>query len=140
MKWIPNSFLCLNCQPHGALKYRSADGTGSGAAGAEHSAGLNMAASSAYCLLKGKHSMKLTKRNERQQHVSVEEALQILQSALSYCQSAGLEVAAANSPRGLMFMIANVQYLNDHDDQGLVFRSVPAVTLNHGPNAGEESA
>ncbi len=66
--------------------------------------------------------MKRTKRNVRPIRVSVPEALQILQSAIGYCQLAGLTVQGTNSKTGLTLVIPGVFYAAGQTDNGMVFR------------------
>jgi predicted site-specific integrase-resolvase len=66
--------------------------------------------------------MKSTKRSGRPQRVSVEEALQILQSAIAYCQMAGLPVRGANSDSGLTLIVPGVAYTHKQPGNGMVLR------------------
>lgn len=54
--------------------------------------------------------------------VSAEEALQILQSAIGYCQLAGLRVQGANGDAGLTLIIPGVFYSTGNTDKGMAFR------------------
>ncbi len=53
-----------------------------------------------------------TSRKERSwsQFVTVDEALEMLQSAIGYCQKAGMTIRAANSSDGLTLTILGVHY------------------------------
>src|SRR5574341_1917443 len=60
--------------------------------------------------MKGKCSMSKIKRSG-QKPVTVQEALQFLQSAIGYCQKAGMTVRAANMPEGLSLVIPDARYI-----------------------------
>jgi hypothetical protein len=70
--------------------------------------------------MKGRHNMKRTKRNVGEA-LTAEEALQILQSAIGYCQQAGLAVQAANSGTGLTLTIPGAYYTATDERAGVTF-------------------
>lgn len=66
--------------------------------------------------------MKRTKPNGRLPRVTVDEALQILQSAVGYCQLAGLTVRGSNSETGLTLVIPGVFYTLGPTNSDFEFR------------------
>jgi len=54
-------------------------------------------------------SMSRTKRNGARP-LTVQEALEMLQSAIGYCQQAGITVQAANKIEGLTLIVGNAYY------------------------------
>lgn len=64
--------------------------------------------------------MKRTRRSGAQP-ITAEEALQILQSAIGYCQQAGLKVQAANSGTGLTLTIPGAYYTTVENSTEVTF-------------------
>ena len=64
--------------------------------------------------------MKKTKRSVGEP-LTAQEALQILQSAIGYCQQAGLAVQAANSGTGLTLTIPGAYYTTANEKSGVTF-------------------
>jgi len=64
--------------------------------------------------------MKKTKRSVGEP-LTAHEALQILQSAIGYCQQAGLAVQAANSGTDLILTIPGAQYTTADTKAGVTF-------------------
>ena len=73
--------------------------------------------------------MPRTKRGTVQS-VTPEQALQMLQSAIGYCQVAGLTVQAANCDAGLVLTIPDVGYALTPDGNGAEFRLETGTTAS----------
>lgn len=64
------------------------------------------------------------------QNITAPEALQLLESAVSYCQQAGLQVRAANQDDGaLAVFIPNAHYVLTDDGAQAAFRLTTGATL-----------
>jgi hypothetical protein len=70
--------------------------------------------------MKGRLNMKKTKRNAGEP-LTAQEALQILQSAIGYCQQAGLAVQAANSGTDLVLTIPGAYYTTSDSKTEVAF-------------------
>jgi hypothetical protein len=82
-----------------------------------------MAASLNCSQRKGNGNMKRTKPSGKKAiTITAHEALQILASAVSYCQQAGLQVQAANGADTLTLHIPNAYYTLTNDGTSAAFR------------------
>src|SRR5512143_3678752 len=86
-------------------------------------------ASSSCCRKKGRLNMPRTKRGAIQP-VAPPQALQMLQSAIGYCQMAGLAVQAANSDAGLVLTVPGVAFDVSPDGASAEFRLAVAGRLD----------
>jgi hypothetical protein len=127
-----------NYQPYrhnGAAKFKSAASTGNGAEDAARIARRGMAGNSRPFPKKGKGSMskirhysRCGKREPRMKcprprTITAQEALALLESAVSYCQSAGLAVQAANGNNGTLgLFVPNAEYILADNGTHAVFR------------------
>jgi hypothetical protein len=98
---------------NGASKFRSAASFFNGGAAAGATVKRGMAASLNYSPMKGRCNMQPTASAKQAPQVTVDEALSLLQSAVSYCQSAGLPILAANGKEGLTLTIPGVCYFTN---------------------------
>jgi hypothetical protein len=136
--------LSRTSRQHGASKFKSAGGIGNGGAAVTPNARQNMAASLIYSPMKGNRNMTKTKqdapsarkaKSERRKpsqartrrmtpSITAPEALQLLESAVSYCQQAGLGVTAANEQDALCLFIPRAQYIVSTDGTRAAFQLI----------------
>jgi hypothetical protein len=96
-------------QHSGARKFRNGEGITSGVLAHAKRGSHNMAASSAISARSVKSSTSKT-RQSGPKPITREESVQLLQSAVSYMQRAGLSVLAENSQQGLILTFPGVLY------------------------------
>lgn len=86
--------------------------------------------------------MSRTKKNENANKslpVTAQEAVSILQSAIGYCQQAGIVVQAHNGPEGVMLALLGVFYSVTNDGTAAQFHIGTAPPYN-GTSSAERCA
>jgi hypothetical protein len=81
------------------------------------------------------HTRGVTARQRKPMPITAQDALDMLASAVSYCQQAGLKVGAANGDNGTLgLFISNAHYLLTDNGTRAVFR-LGAVRADNGVSA-----